>query len=51
MISDIIQKLTSLKTENEILVCEQEEYFNGTPQCKEVCDVVRDKNKLILLTR
>ena len=36
---------------DEIVACEQEEYFNGTPQYKEVRDIVKDNGKLIILTR
>jgi len=46
-----IREILSCKPGDEIVVASQEEYFNGTPQYNEVCDIVKDNGKLIILTR
>lgn len=51
IVNAAVQELISLRPGDEIVACEQEEYFNGTPQYKEVCDIVKDNGKLIILTR
>ena len=51
IVNAAVQELISLRPGDEIVVCEQEEYFNGAPQYKEVCDIVKDNGKLIFLIR
>lgn len=51
IVNAAVQELISLRPGDEIVVCDKEEYFNGTPQYTEVCDIVRGNNKLIILTK
>lgn len=44
-----VQELINLRLGDEIVVCEQEEYFNGTPRYKEVCDIIKENGKLVIL--
>ena len=49
IVNAAVQELISLRPGDEIVVANKEEYFNGTPQYKEVCDIVKDNNKLVFL--
>ena len=51
IVNAAVQELISLRPGDEIVACKQEEYFNGTPHYKEVCDIVKNNGKLILLIR
>lgn len=44
-----VQELINLRPSDEIVVAKKEEYFKGTPQYKEVCDIIKDNDKLIFL--
>lgn len=41
--------LTSVKPGDEIVVAEQENYFEGNPQTTNVRDIVKDNGKLVIL--
>lgn len=51
IVNAAVQELISLRPGDEIVTCTQEDYFNGNPQYNEVCDIVKDNGKLIILTR
>lgn len=51
IVNAAVQELLNCKPGDEIVVADKEEYFNGTPQYKEVCDIVKENSKLIILTR
>ena len=52
-----VQELISLRPGNEIVVANQEEYYNGAPRdpygnsllYKEVKDIIEDNGKLVIL--
>ena len=41
--------LTSIKPGDEIIVAEQEDYFEGSPHTTNVKDIIKDNNKLVIL--
>ena len=49
IVNAAVQELISLRPGDEIVVCEQEEYFSGTPQYKKVKEVINENGKLIIL--
>ena len=51
IVNAAVQELINLKPGDEIVVANQEEYYNGSPQYSEVCDIVKDNGKLVILTR
>lgn len=52
IINAAIRGLISLGPGDEIVTCESEDYYNNVnPQYKEVCDIVKENGKLIILTR
>lgn len=51
IVNAAVQELISLRPGDEIVVANAEEYYNGIPQYQEVCDIIKDSGKLIILTR
>lgn len=52
IVNAAIQELISLRPGDEIVACDSEDYYNSSnPQHKEVCDIVKENGKLIILTR
>jgi len=52
IVNAAVQELISLRPGDEIVSCDSEDYYNSSsPQYKEVCDIVRESGKLIMLTR
>ena len=59
IMNDAIRTLLSASPADEILVANQEEYYNGAPVdvhgnsklYKEVVDIIKENGKLIILTR
>ena len=51
IVNAAVQELINLRPGDEIVVANQEEYYAGTPQYKEVCDIIKENGKLIILTR
>ena len=51
IVNAAVQELISLRPGDEIVVANSEEYYQGTPQYQEVCDIVKDNGKLVILTR
>ena len=52
IVDSCVQELISLRPGDEIITCESEDYYNSSsPQYKEVCDIVKENGKLIVLTR
>ena len=52
IVNSAVQELISLRPGDEIVTCESEDYYNNVnPQYKEVCDIVKENGKLIILTR
>ena len=49
IVNAAVQELINLRPGDEIVVAEQEEYYQGTPQCKPVRDIVKDNGKLVIL--
>ena len=49
IVNPAVQELISLSPGNEIVVANQEEYYQGTPQYSEVRDIVKDSGKLVIL--
>ena len=46
------KELLDCKPGMEIVCCNSEDYYSAAnPQYIEVCDIVKDNNKLIILTR
>ena len=47
-----IREILSCKPGDEIVSCNSEDYYNSSnPQYNEVCDIIKDNGKLIILTR
>lgn len=47
-----VREILACKPGDEIVVTTQQDYFNeSNPPFKEVCDVIRENNRLVLLTR
>lgn len=51
IVNAAVQELISLRPGDEIVVANQEEYFSGTPYYKEVCDIIKENGKLVILTK
>ncbi len=52
IVNSAVQELISLRPGDEIVSCDSEDYYNSSsPQYKEVCDIVRESRKLVILTR
>ena len=51
IVNAAVQELISLRPGDEIVVASQEEYFQCTPKYSEVCDIIKENGKLIILTR
>ena len=52
IVNAAVQELISLRPGDEIVTCNSEDYYNSSnPQYNEVCDIVKDNGKLIILTR
>ena len=52
IVNAAVQELISLRPGDEIVQCTQEDYYNSSsPQYNEVCDIVRESGKLVILTR
>ena len=57
IVNAAVQELISLRPGDEIVVANQEEYYNGAPRdehgnsllYKEVKDIVKDNGKLVIL--
>lgn len=49
IVNAAIQELISLKPGYEIIVANQEEYYQGTPHYSDVRDIVKDNGKLVIL--
>lgn len=46
------KELLECKPGMEIVCCNSEDYYSGVnPQYLEVCDIIKDNSKLIILTR
>lgn len=46
-----IREILRCNPGDEILVANSEEYFNGTPHYSDICDIIKDNDKLIILTK
>ena len=52
IVNAAVQELISLRPGDEIVTCNSEDYYNSSnPQFQEVCDIVKDNCKLVILTR
>ena len=52
IVNAAVQELINLRPGDEIVTCDSEDYYNSSnPQYKEVCDIVKENGKLIILTR
>ena len=59
IMNDVIREILASKPDDEIVVANQKEYFNGAPLdingnsrlYKEVIDVVRENGKLVILIK
>ena len=52
IVNAAVQELLNCKPGDEIVTCDSEDYYNSSnPQYKEVCDIVKENGKLIILTR
>ena len=49
IVNAAVQELISSKPGYEILVANQEEYYQGTPHYSDVRDIVKDNGKLVIL--
>ena len=49
IVNAAVQELINLRPGDEIVVANQEEYYNGAPQYSEVCDIVKDNGELKIL--
>lgn len=49
IVNAAVQELINLRPGDEIVVANQEEYYQGTPQYSKVRDIVKDNGKLIVL--
>ena len=50
IVNAAVQELISLRPGDEIVACNSEDYYNSSnPQYKEVCDIVKDNGKLVIL--
>lgn len=49
IVNAAVQELINLRPGDEIVVANQEEYYQGTPHYSTVRDIVKDNGKLIVL--
>ena len=49
IVNAAVQELINLRPGDEIVVANQEEYYQGTPQYSTVRDIVKDSGKLVIL--
>ena len=49
IVNAAVQELINLRPGDEIVVANQEEYYQGTPQYSAVRDIVKDSGKLVIL--
>jgi hypothetical protein len=49
IVNAAVQELINLRPGDEIVVANQEEYYQGTPQYSTVRDIVKDRGKLVIL--
>ena len=49
IINAAVQELINLRPGDEIVVANQEEYYQGTPQYSKVKDIIKDSGKLVIL--
>lgn len=49
IVNAAVQELINLRPGDEIVVANQEEYYQGTPHYSEVRDIVKDNGKLVML--
>jgi hypothetical protein len=49
IVNAAVQELINLRPGDEIVVDNQEEYYQGTPQYSDVRDIVKDNGKLVIL--
>lgn len=51
IINAAVQEILKGKPGDELLTTTQEDYYTGNPQYTEVCDIVKENGKVIILTR
>ena len=49
IVNAAVQELINLRPGDEIVVANQEEYYQGTPYYSAVRDIVKDSGKLVIL--
>ena len=49
IVNAAVKELINLRPGDEIVVANQEEYYQGTPQYSDVRDIVKDSGKLVIL--
>ena len=49
IVNAAVKELINLRPGDEIVVANQEEYYQGTPQYSDVRDIVKDNGKLVIL--
>ena len=49
IVNAAVQELINLRPGDEIVVANQEEYYQGTPQYSKVEDIIKDSGKLVIL--
>lgn len=49
IVNAAVQELLNCKPGDEIIVANQEEYFQSTPQYSKVRDIVKENGKLVIL--
>ena len=49
IVNAAVQELLRCKLGDEIIVANQEEYYQGTPHYSEVRDIVKDNGRLVIL--
>jgi hypothetical protein len=49
IVNAAVQELINLRPGDEIVVANQEEYYQGTPQYSDVRDIVKDNGRLVIL--
>lgn len=49
IVNAAVQELINLRPGDEIVVANQEEYYQGTPQYSNVRDIVKDNGRLVIL--
>ena len=49
IVNAAVKELINLRPGDEIVVANQEKYYQGTPQMQPVRDIVKDNGKLVIL--